>query len=190
MEQFFEKYFTNDSSFKKWSNNPIRYATEMVNDEVTEEAVHELNQKIDGRIDGRIGYVFDTKYKDTFETNVINFLVGNNDVEKTINVLNEKLNTKCDEAYETFNDKIDKRLDLALNNTRLIQPLFDRIHENAKHGMNNQVKIDKQKREIEELKTEIKENRSSIDRINNYADDIACVTCLTGIVAIVYICNT
>lgn len=46
----------------------------MVNDEVTEEAVHELNQKINKRIDGRIDYVF--------ETNVINFLVGNNDIEK------------------------------------------------------------------------------------------------------------
>ena len=162
MEHFFEKYFTSDGSLEKWINDPTR-GIEMVNDEVTKEALHDFNQKIDERIDGRIGYVFDTKYKDTFETNVINFLVGNNDVEKTINVLNEKLNTKCDEAYEIFNDKIDKRLDLALNNTRLMQPLSDRIHENAKYSMSNRVKIDKQKREIEELKTEIK----------NYADNYA-----------------
>ena len=179
MEHFFEKYFTNDSSFKKWSNNPIRYATEMANDEVTEEAVHELNQKIDKRIDGRIGYVFDTKYKDTIETNVINFLVGNNDIEKTINVLNEKLNTKCDEAYEIFNDKIDKRLDFALNNTKLMQPLYDRIYENANCSMHNQVKIDKQKREIEELKTEIKKHRSRIDILD--VDNLTFLTCLTGL---------
>ena len=46
MENFFEKYFTKESSFEKWSYNPIRYATEMVKDEVTTEALHELNQKL------------------------------------------------------------------------------------------------------------------------------------------------
>lgn len=73
-------------------------------------------------------------------------------------MLNEKLNTKCDEAYEIFNDKIDKRLDFALNNTRLIQSLNDRIHENTEYSISNRVKIDKQKREI-------KKYRSRIDNI-------------------------
>ena len=35
---YFEKYFTKESSFLKWSYNPIKYATEMVKDEVTTEA--------------------------------------------------------------------------------------------------------------------------------------------------------
>ena len=153
----------------------------MVKDEVTTEALHELNQKIDERIDGRIGYVFDTKYKDTFETNVINFLVGNNDIEKTINVLNEKLNTKCDVAYEIFNDKIDKKLDFALNNTSFIQPLYDRIHENADCSIQNQIKIDKQKSEIEELKTEIKKHRNRIDSLDVGNENLMFLTCFTGI---------
>ena len=98
-------------------------------------------------------------------------------------MLNEKLNTKCDEAYEIFNDKIDKRLDLALHNTRLIQPLSGRIHENAKYSMNNRIQIDKQKRETEELKTEIKKHRSRIDSL----ETVTYLTCLTGIA--VYMLN-
>ena len=64
-----------------------------------------------------------------------------------------------------------------------MQPLSDKIHENTICSMSNQVKFDKQKREIEELKTEIKEHRSRMDNLDVCQENLMYLACFTGIIS-------
>ena len=123
MEAFFDKYFGTEDRFKQtfwhFSQTTKEDFDAFFESEVTKNAKNELKEKVDGYIDNR--------FKENVKDDVLQFMIGNQDVQASLDQLRQNLAVLTDETFDVFKGRLNTHLNETLAGNSVLNPIYTRL---------------------------------------------------------------
>ena len=178
MEAFFDKYFgTNGKSIQTfWNLSQVTQEdfNAFMESEVTKNAGRELKEKVDHYIDHR--------FKENISNDVLQFMIGSQDVQASVDQLKQNLSVLTDETFDVFKRRLNVHLDETLSGNNFLTPIYNKI-DTAMVSLSNKIDsecVDK----IDTLKAKV----AALEIQNNGLRENVNLACTLGTISLGILC--